>query len=227
VTPFNGDALLVMLLTFYPIVGPAALARARAERPEYFAGGVIIGREGDALLLPDGRVFDLIFNVNTPIQRWQILDVTGGGPGGPDHPFRNVEGPLVPIDESAFVEPTPHAVFTPLVAASYQELTPRDNAIGVSQTTLTEASSPGDLEAALSATIDPAFPALNQELASLDQSVPADVLDAARQQGFVIDAREHDLDEHAPPELPADDPGPPPSRTDYPDVEIPQLPPPF
>jgi hypothetical protein len=39
VTPFDGAALLAMLLAFYPAVSAAALARARSERPEYFAGG--------------------------------------------------------------------------------------------------------------------------------------------------------------------------------------------
>lgn len=222
-TPFNGPALLVMLQTFYPIVGPAALARARQERPDYFAGGVIIGKEGDALLLPDARVFDLIFNVNTPIQRWQLLEVTGGGPLGPDDPLRNVEGPLTPIDESAFVEPNPQPVFAPLVAAAHQELTPRDAAIGSSQFTLTEASTPGDLEATLSQTIDPAGPALDQELAQLDAAIPSDVIQAANTHPALIDASEHDLAETIPP---PDPPYRPPPRPKFPEEPPPPPPPP-
>jgi hypothetical protein len=78
VTPFDPFALLSMLLAFYPAVSPAAFAQARRERPEYFAGGSIIGSKGDKLQLPDGRVFDCIFASGGPLsgQRWQVLDVT-------------------------------------------------------------------------------------------------------------------------------------------------------
>lgn len=47
-----------MLATFYPAGGPDALARARRERPAYFAGGTLTGPTGEQLRLPDGRVFD-------------------------------------------------------------------------------------------------------------------------------------------------------------------------
>jgi hypothetical protein len=61
VTPFDPVALLAMLQAFYPTPSGAALAQARAERPEYFAGGELFGSKGDKLRLGDGRVFDCIF----------------------------------------------------------------------------------------------------------------------------------------------------------------------
>jgi hypothetical protein len=100
VTPFDPFALLSMLLAFYPAVSPAAFAQARRERPEYFAGGSIIGSKGDKLQLPDGRVFDCIFASGGPLsgQRWQVLDVTNATASGSDG-FALEAGPLTPLDE--------------------------------------------------------------------------------------------------------------------------------
>jgi hypothetical protein len=81
VTPFDPAALVAMLRAFYPIVGRAALRRARSERPEYFAGGTLIGSSQTHLQLADGRIFDLILNEGAPQGQtaWQALDVTDGG----------------------------------------------------------------------------------------------------------------------------------------------------
>ena len=57
--PFDAIALTVMLRAFYPVTTPADLARARRERPEYFGGGRLGGRDGTLLYLPDGRVFQV------------------------------------------------------------------------------------------------------------------------------------------------------------------------
>jgi len=74
-TPFSPVALLTMLLTFYPDVSPAALVLARRERPDYFAGGALGGSHGDKLTLPDGTVWDLIYDVEneTGDRHWQVI----------------------------------------------------------------------------------------------------------------------------------------------------------
>jgi hypothetical protein len=95
-TPFDAVALLAMLLAFYPTVNASELARARRERPEYFAGGTLLGSKGDKLRLPDGRIFDLIQNAGglPGQQRWQVIEP---GPSVPE-PWPLEAGPLTPID---------------------------------------------------------------------------------------------------------------------------------
>lgn len=66
-TPFDPGALLAVLAAFYPDVSPAALARARSDRPGVFAGGSLVG-DGSELALGDGRVFDLIGPAG-----WQVV----------------------------------------------------------------------------------------------------------------------------------------------------------
>lgn len=60
-TPFDPAALLAVLSAWYPTVSTSALAQARSEQPDVFAGGTLIGN-GDRLQLGDGRVFLLIWN---------------------------------------------------------------------------------------------------------------------------------------------------------------------
>lgn len=58
--PFSLEALIAMLRAFYPMATPADLARARRERPEYFGAGRLIGASGTLLLLPDGRLYEIL-----------------------------------------------------------------------------------------------------------------------------------------------------------------------
>jgi hypothetical protein len=103
VTPFDAVALLAMLLAFYPTVNASELARARSERPEYFAGGTLLGSKGDKLRLPDGRLFDLIQNAGglPGTQHWQVFEP---GPGT-DDPWPLEPGPLTPIDGGVPLSP--------------------------------------------------------------------------------------------------------------------------
>lgn len=120
-TPFDPVAWLAMMLTFYPSVTRTSLARAMAERPSYFAGGRLIGSVGDKLLLPDGRVFDIVFSAWTAASRWQTLDVTNAGPG--DFEWFPLEpGPLVEIDPDATLPPLSDPVFEPFVADALRSL---------------------------------------------------------------------------------------------------------
>lgn len=95
--PFDPVALVVMLETFYPRVTRANLERAYEERREYFGGGRLIGRLSDALLLPDARIFDIVFAAWTPRSKWQALDVTHAEPSEPDE-FALEPGPLEYVD---------------------------------------------------------------------------------------------------------------------------------
>jgi hypothetical protein len=128
VTPFDPDALLAMLLAFYPTPSAAALRQARAERPDYFAGGTLIGSKGDKLRLGDGRVFDLVFaSGGLPgQQRWQVIDVTND-PGSAGDPFALEAGPLTPIDSTDVWPGSPAPGFESYVAG---ELGALDGTIG-------------------------------------------------------------------------------------------------
>jgi hypothetical protein len=121
VTPFDQAALLAILNAFYPVVSAASLARARNERPEYFAGGTLFGSKGDKLRLPDGREFDLIFAAGgfAGQQRWQVIDAAPGdaGDGLVDEP-----GALVPIDVEALPTFPAAAPFESLALAAVAEL---------------------------------------------------------------------------------------------------------
>lgn len=201
-TPFDPIALLAMLQAFYDVVGPAALARARRERPDYFAAGEIIGTSGDKLRLPDGRIFDLIFDVLGVHTRWQAIEI-GTGPGAPDvdDPFALEAGPLVPIDLSAFPEAAPIPVFVPFVAGALQELGASDTILGNATTRILEHSSPAPLEGAFAREIGPAETQLAAEGFALNGIDPTDVLVTADGHRHTIDAASGLYDEPPPPDM--------------------------
>lgn len=91
--PFDPVALLVMLQAFYPTVSRANIDRARAQRPEYFAGGVLYGPEHDILLLPSGTVYFLVSAGWYPWSHWKIERRADYDDPEPD-PFPLEEGPL-------------------------------------------------------------------------------------------------------------------------------------
>jgi len=218
-TPFDPIALLAMLQAFYPVVGPAALARARRERPDYFAGGELVGSSGDKLRLLDGRIFDLIFDVLGPNTRWQAIEV-GAGPGAPDvdDPFALEAGPLVPIDLSAWPDTPAPPVFTPLVAGAIQELGASGTILDDASSTIAAHSSPAAFEDAFGRTIEPAATQLAAEGYALDQADPSDVLVQTAAQSSAIDAEAGVYDEPPPAVI---DPGPPLPK---PPIEVPTLP---
>lgn len=211
-TPFDPIALLAMLHAFYPVVGPAALARARRERPDYFASADLVGTGGDKIRLPDGRIFDCIFDVGGPNTHWQMIEV-GSGPGGPveDDPFALEPGPLVPIDLSAWPAPTFAPVFQPLVAGALAELGASGDILETAASTITEHSSPAPLLDAFARTIGPAEEQLAAEGYALDAADPSDVLAQVGGQRRRIDTETGVFDEAPPADTPPDTlPAPPP-----------------
>lgn len=206
-----------MLLAFYPVVGPAALRRAREERPDYFAGGEVRGTEGDKLWLGDGRKFDLIFQVNTPGQAWQVLELFGvDGAAAPDDPFRLEDGPLVPFDLSAFPRPPREDTFTPIAADAAGELATVDGALHLAHTTIAEAADPAALDALDvdgGGDLDSAIEGAHR---LLDDADPGPLLATTNSHDAAITANESDLNEFEPGEMP---PAPEPIQT--PPIETP------
>ena len=129
-----------MLRSFYPIVSPAELVRAWRERPQYFAGAVIIGTSGDKIRLPDGRIFDLIYAVdgNPADRRWQVIEP---GPAEDGGRFPLEPGPLLFVDPDQLGTPVAGVVFESLVAGRLAQLGGVDAAIGVHEQTIVSASS--------------------------------------------------------------------------------------
>ena len=128
-----------MLRAFYPYVSPAELARAFRERPEYFAGGTIIGTSQDALRLPDGRIFDLISNAGGPqgTTHWQVIVPGGSGPGDI---FGMEPGPLTPIVGEQFTPPVPGPSFETIVAGALEQIGGSDAVLGAAAHRVAEAA---------------------------------------------------------------------------------------
>jgi hypothetical protein len=213
--PFDPVALLAMLQAFYPVVGPAALQRARRERPEYFAAGDITGSEGDKLTLPDGRIFDLIFRVNDPFgqSRWQAIWLTGGGTEL-DDPFALEPGPLVPVDLSAYPPSTYTPTFVPLIGSALLELGASPVVLDNASAALALHSSPAAFDNDFARAMDPADAQLAAEGFALNAADPSDVLIHVGAAQKTVDIEAGVFDEPAPPEM---QPGPPPGPIEPPD----------
>lgn len=211
-TPFDPVALVAMLRAFYPIVGRAALRRARSERAEYFAGGVLIGSSQTHLQLGDGRIFDLIANEGAPQGQtaWQAIDVTTGGEED-DDPFALEEGPLTPIDESVDYFPTdPGRSFSGIVAEGLSTLEGAEEMLDRSAQRVIEADGSADLAQAYAEHIDPAADAHAEIRAALDGDNPIALLEATNGHDPEIDAAREAYVEEPPPDLEEPDPGTPP-----------------
>jgi len=201
VTPFDPQALLVMLLTFYPIVSGEALLTARRERPEYFGGGTIIGHHFDALQLPDGRIFDCIFSVDSPAQHWQMIDETFGGDPVPPG-FELAPGPLAPLDSEIWPEPVLAHTFEQLVAGHVESLGDAAGALHAAQNTIAAESSPAAFEAIFNDTIDPAASAIADGTYTLARADNADVIETTNGHGAAIDRNDANYNEPPPEEPP-------------------------
>ena len=171
--PFDPIALVAMLLTFYPIVSMTALRRARQERPEYFGAGVLFGTVGEKLALPDGRVFDLIFDADGPQRRWQAIDVTAGGETERT-PWPLEPGPLTPLDPEATLPLPMPTHFEPIVWFHMGDVDGAERGIEGAGSTVAGRMSSEAFDAAYEDTAGRAARALDQELAAIDGLNPSD-----------------------------------------------------
>jgi hypothetical protein len=224
VTPFDPVALVMMLQAFYPSVTRTSLERAFRERPEYFAGGQLIGRLSDALRLPDGRIFDIVFAAWTAQSRWQALDVTHAAPG-PDDPFPLDAGPLVEIDVDAALPPIGDPMFVPLVSGAIGEVQSLEGRMGDAATTIAVDTQPGGLGEQLDAALGDAQQAHWSAARALEGENVGDLIDTTDGLSRSIDSGREELPD--PPtdgneDLPPYDPGP---RPPDPDIDGPTQPP--
>ncbi len=213
---FDPGAIVAMLRAFYPDVSPAALRRARSERPEYFAGGTIIGTHGDALRLPDGDVWDLIFDVDNPAtRRWQAIR-PGGVAGDADDPFRVAMGPLTFLEPDDFPRPEFARTFESLVGGRVAAIAGADGAIAGAVDVITAAADPGGLDADTERTLAAAGRETAAQLDSWHVVDPSDVLASAGELEGVTYLREADIADPSqePGDAPSGDPGPVPSDGD-------------
>jgi len=220
-TPFDPVALLVMLLTFYPVVSVAALQRALRERPEYFAAGVLVSTSGEKLQLPDGRVFDLIFDVDgvSGGPRWQVIEAF---PGDATDPFPLERGPLVPIDIDGILPPAPEPTFAALMGQALGELGATEPIIDSAIRDLVAAGDDGGLDAEYDDTIGPAAATLTGDVVELEQLRVTELLEQSEGVEREVDDSEGDF-----PPLPSDAPEPPPvDLGPPPGPEEPEPPPP-
>lgn len=211
-TPFDPIALVAMLTAFYPVVSAAELARAFRARPEYFAGGRLTGSKGDKLVLPDGRVWDLIYAAGGPAsaRRWQALDVTNDPPA-PDDPFALEDGPLVPLDEDLVIFPPSGETFEALVAGHLAEFGDSDGLLFRAAQDVTEFDGARRLDTDYARLMDPAREAHADFERALDGADLSDALEAAGDAAKVIDATSPEYDDPPPADLPEPDPGDPPA----------------
>lgn len=207
-TPFDPTALLVMLLTFYPVVTPANLQRARTERPEYFSGGILFGSKGDKLRLPDRREWDLIVASGGPVsgRRWQVLFIDPNAPVV-DDPFALEDGPLTPIDEQATLPPLEDHTFELLAAQHLEELGAVDGQLHRAAQTIIESDGATRIDAAYEQHIVPARAFHDATRRALDTIDPADVLEQTQAHGSLIEDGSGRYNEEPPPDLPDNLPG--------------------
>lgn len=212
--PFDRTALLVMLLTFYPEVSRANLERAYQERPEYFAGGRLFGSNGEKLLLADGRAFDLAYDAWGPRRRWQVLDVTGAGPGE-FNPFPLEEGLLVPFNVDAPTPAPPGELAIPLrshVAEAAGQLGVEQQLLATRAGALAEAAAPEQLADIAGDELGALLGELDTEEAGWSAFDPAPVIERTAN---ALPGIEGQVDAHPDPRVETEDlPDPGPVRED-------------
>jgi hypothetical protein len=210
-TPFDPIALLSMLLTFYQPATVDNLRRAHRERPDYFAGGHLVSTGGEKLLLSDGRIFDLIFDVGGPRARYQVTDVTAGGGAGGAFPLE--PGPLTPIAvDSVLPPPSSGDSFESRLASTLGELAAADGAIGVHEGIIAGAADPIGFDVEFEDTIGRAAATLDGDRFALAALDPGALLDRSREQEFGIDGVDRELPnpDDGPPDMDPPDLGDPP-----------------
>jgi len=206
--PFDPDALLAMLRAFYPIVSPANLARARAERPDYFAGGVITRANGDKIQLPDGRIYDCIINSGgRPGTTFWSCSLVDPNDTGVDDPFALEEGPLQYVDESLVIFSGGDPSNVDVVAGELGALDGADGVLDQAGQTVATFTGAAEVDAAYWNTVPPARDVHLSVLGAFHEIDPGDVIDATNSRDGEIDQAREDFTEPQPPDTPEPDPG--------------------
>lgn len=213
VTPFDPDALVAMLRAFYPQPSGAAFALARAQRPEYFAGGVIFGSKGDKLRLPDGREYDCILAAGGPpsSRAWMCSLIEPGDPGV-DDPFALDDGPLAYIDDGVVIFPGDVPDFEQLVVTELGALDGAEGVLDRAGADVQVAADPDRFDGSYRALVDPAREAHVRLRNALDGDDPMDVIESTNAHDGEIDSARGDYVESPPPDTPEPDPGSPPDE---------------
>jgi len=212
VTPFDPAAIVAMLRSFYPVVTIANLRLARTERPDYFAGGALFGTCGEKLRLPDGRVWDLMYDCGGLQAAWQAIE-PGPSDGSGGDGFALEPGPFTPIDVPDLLPPTPAQDFTQLMAGAMLELGSAEDVLDLAGTTIGGDGAGAAIGDVLQREFDAAAGAQVSQAHALDDLRPEELLETSAGAGGVIDseASEYpDPNTAAPESIPPQDPGDPP-----------------
>jgi hypothetical protein len=203
VTPFDGYALLIMLRAFYPDVSVGELARARQERPEYFANGAIGGPAGDWLTLADGRVFDLILQdvaTGAPLA-WYVI---GAGGAVDRDAIVLTPGPLALLDEAIVLPPMLEPTFAEFAAPHIAGILGDEAAIEARRGELAINADPAGLNAGYDGILAPGAWALDAHVRAFDDLDPSQVAQSTGGlTGGIYDAQNDypDPERTAPPEI--------------------------
>ena len=218
--PFDRVALLAMLVTFYPEVSRANLELAYRERPEYFAGGVLFGTNGEKLRLGDGRFFDLAYDAWGPRRRWQVHEIVAGEESAPN-PFPLEEGLLVPFSMNPVIPTMPGAFASPfvsVVAEGAAQLGAENQLLGTIGGNVAVAAAPEQLADIAGDDIAQLAGAVDAEGSAWSVMDPAGVIERT---GGALPGIDQQVQAHPEPQIdtePLPDPGPPRAdREDEPD----------
>lgn len=200
---FDAYALYVMLRAFYPNASAAALAQAFAERPQYFGGGSIGGPAGDWLTLPDGRVFDLVYDEAGAAggPTWYVSNP--GGSGNPDA-IELAPGPLTLLVEQWILPPPIAGDFREFIAPHLAGIDGHERALEVRQGELSGGADPSSVHAIYDAHLAPGVTALDAHVRAFADLDPSEVNQNTGGLGGAIHDAQNDYpdpESTAPPEV--------------------------
>jgi hypothetical protein len=209
--PFDPGAALAVLVRYTPPSG-ANLLHALADRPDVFAGAVPIGHGGDKIQLPDGAIWDCIYNVDGPpsARRWQMLYIDPNAPPPPPDPFALERGPLDFIDETMPIGPLGGPSFETIAAGILEPLNGADDVLAGGAATIADLDVGAGLDDGSDSSLSDAMDGNAATRAAIDNDNPADVIDATNNHSAEISSGQHDYVEPPVPDAPVPDPGNPP-----------------
>lgn len=220
-TPFDAVALLAMLVTFYPTVTQATLVRARRERPEYWAAGLLYGVEQYVLVLPDGAAWYLTSDGWHPGTQWRLAPKDLSLPDTPN-PLALTRGPLAPVDETSWPVPLRRAAFEALVVDALGTLGAADAVLATAASRVAESADSATRMDGGGAELRDVTVAVDEIRRSRSADAFADIVGAADALAQTVDGVDLDYgDAPEAPHLPAD---PTPHKPEDPELPPPERP---